>query len=100
MVNANVSIKIHISKLNGSETSYEVILKDNGNGDPDKTAHDGIYSIYLIDYPMDGRWKIETKVIGGSKHSTYYITSPTENQEYWHITNLVKPKNVLHCHIV
>ena len=30
-------------------------LKDNGNGDPDLTSGDGIYSRYLADYPSAGR---------------------------------------------
>ena len=42
---------------------HQIPLYDNGNGDPDLTAQDGIYSRYLTDFPGgEGRYTVNIKL--------------------------------------
>ena len=58
----NVLAKVHL--FNGSSSPAEVNLDpielwDNGNGNPDLMAGDGIYSRYLTQYPGKGRYSFQ-----------------------------------------
>ena len=41
----------------GLKTCEDIELLDNGSGDPDITADDGVYSRYMIQYPGEGRYE-------------------------------------------
>ena len=54
---AKVKVMVSITKDDGSVMDTEAIeLFDNGNGSPDLTSGDGIYSRYLTTYPAKGRY--------------------------------------------
>ena len=55
VLEAAVSVEVLVSTTNGTTEARTMRLKDNGNGDPDLTSGDGIYSRYLADYPSAGR---------------------------------------------
>ena len=56
----NVLVKVHLFNGSSSEVNLEPIeLWDNGNGNPDLMAGDGIYSRYLTQYPGKGRYSFQ-----------------------------------------
>ena len=55
---AKVHVMISVTFNNGSTLDLEnVELFDSGNGNPDLTAGDGVYSRYLTQYPDKGRYR-------------------------------------------
>lgn len=64
IVDANVIAEIQAINQSGFLTPvYNIPLYDNGNGDPDLKAHDGIYSRYLTYFPGgEGRYTVNLKL--------------------------------------
>ena len=61
VLQARVKVMVKVHLFNGSsEVDLEPIeLWDNGNGNPDLMAGDGIYSRYLTQYPGKGRYSFQ-----------------------------------------
>ena len=64
VLQARVKVMVRIHLFNGStEVNLEPIeLLDNGNGNPDLMAGDGVYSRYLTKYPGAGRYTFQAYV--------------------------------------
>lgn len=63
VIMARVTVTVSVSLDDGSVVNLDPIdLYDNGNGDPDLTAGDGIYSRYLVQYPASGRYSFIAQV--------------------------------------
>ena len=64
IVDASVTAEILAINQSGFTTPlYHIPLFDNGNGDPDLQAQDGIYSRYLTDFPGgEGRYTVKIKI--------------------------------------
>ena len=56
-------------------TCEDIELLDNGSGDPDITADDGVYSRYMIRYPGEGRYE-------------FRVTASDHNNEAFIATNV------------
>ncbi len=57
VLEARVHVKISVVDMNGTQLELDDIeLFDNGNGNPDLVAGDGIYTRYLTNYPSRGRY--------------------------------------------
>ena len=64
VVDAGVTAEILAINQSGFLTPlYQIPLYDNGNGDPDLKAQDGIYSRYLTEFPGgEGRYTVKIKI--------------------------------------
>ena len=64
IVGANVVAEIHaINQTGHIIPSFDILLLDSGNGDPDLRSQDGIYSRYLTTFPGgEGRYTINLRV--------------------------------------
>ena len=59
VLGARVRVDITIT---GTDHNNTIELYDNGNGDPDITANDGVYSRYITEYPAPGRYTFTVTV--------------------------------------
>lgn len=60
---AKVKVMVSVTFNNGSSMDLtDIDLFDSGNGNPDLTAGDGIYSRYLTQYPEKGRYSFSAFV--------------------------------------
>ena len=63
VLRAKVIVHCKVTNDNDSvETCEDIELYDNGAGDPDITADDGVYSRYLVKYPGPGRYEFSVTV--------------------------------------
>merc|ERR1719445_2309432 len=63
VINANIEVNITVRMNNGSVGRVNnLTMLDNGYGEPDTVAHDGIYSGYVTQYPGPGRYSVQVQV--------------------------------------
>lgn len=62
VLNADVLLTIDVAMPNGTAGTMTLSLLDNGNGDSDLVAGDGIYSRYLTQYRSAGRYSFSVRV--------------------------------------
>lgn len=73
VLDARVKVLTMITLNNGTTGSLELIdLWDNGNGDPDLMAGDGVYSRYLAFYPAPGRYSF-TALVDDNEGKAYTV---------------------------
>ena len=59
VLRANVSALVSVTRGDTVTVLSPVQLHDNGNGDSDLVAHDGVYSRYLVNYPHPGVYSVD-----------------------------------------
>ena len=77
VIGARVHVRVAVDVEEGEgEGEGEIIstpipLYDRGDGDPDLVANDGIYSRYLVSYPVTGRYRF--KVTKMENFRTFFL---------------------------
>ena len=74
VLEAGVTVEVLVSTTNGTTEAHSMRLMDNGNGDPDLTSGDGIYSRYLAVYPNAGRYQFSVAV-DDNRQRAYFVNS-------------------------
>ena len=75
VLRARVTAHCKLATEAGLKTCEDIELVDNGSGDPDITADDGVYSRYMIKYPGEGRYE-------------FSVTASDDNEEAFIATNV------------
>ena len=76
ILNASVLVSIQVMTENSTLLSLPPLsLADNGNGDPDLTRGDGVYSRYMTQYPAVGRYTFTITVSDNSGEAVFLIKS-------------------------
>ena len=76
VLRARVTAHCAVAPRSGElKTCEDIQLLDNGAGDPDITADDGVYSRYMIKYPGEGRYE-------------FTVTASDNNNEAFTATNV------------
>jgi hypothetical protein len=88
VLNAIVTVRVQVRTADRNVSAVEPLLPplrllDNGNGDPDLVADDGVYSRYVTRYPAAGRYTFTVTATEGAGKTeeaemTVYARQPSE----------------------